>query len=137
MILGMSRGVKATLFSVLGTVALIGSVAAPAQVQPVDPDRAIDGDLAGPKPARRVAIEKLLQSQLQRTPGIVAMLLTNAQGLVLADPLGVPPGTSVTDRQYFQTLRQSRSQTRRVRSLKKVPKVQLLHLLVPRQRAGS
>lgn len=64
-------------------------------------------DLAGPKPARRVAIEKLLRSQLQRTPGIVAMLLTNAEGLVLADPLGVPPGTSVSDRQYFQTLQQS------------------------------
>lgn len=51
MILGINRGVKAALFSMLGAVALIGSVAAPAQVQEVDPDRAIDGDLTGAKSA--------------------------------------------------------------------------------------
>ena len=48
MIIGMTRGARAALISVLGAAALIGSVAAPAQVQPVDPDRAIDGDLAVP-----------------------------------------------------------------------------------------
>lgn len=54
MIPGINRGMKAALFSMLGAVALIGSVAASAQVQEVDPDRAIDGDLAGaqqPAPA--------------------------------------------------------------------------------------
>lgn len=45
MILGINRGVKAALFSMFGAVALIGAVAAPAQVREVDPDRAIDGDL--------------------------------------------------------------------------------------------
>ncbi|MFM5949424.1 MAG: DUF1134 domain-containing protein [Novosphingobium sp.] len=49
MIQGMTRSARAALVSVLGAVALIGSVAAPAQVQPVDPDRAIDGDLSAPK----------------------------------------------------------------------------------------
>ncbi len=48
MIVGMTRSARAALISVLGAVALIGSVAAPAQVQPVDPDRAIDGDLSVP-----------------------------------------------------------------------------------------
>lgn len=49
MIVGITRGARAALISVLGAVALIGSGAAPAQVQPVDPDRAIDGDLSVPK----------------------------------------------------------------------------------------
>lgn len=49
MIVGMTRNARAVIFSVLGAVALIGSVAAPAQVQPVDPDKAIDGDLSAPK----------------------------------------------------------------------------------------
>lgn len=49
MIVGMTRNARGALFSVLGAVALIGSVAAPAQVQPVDPDKAIDGDLSAPK----------------------------------------------------------------------------------------
>ena len=49
MIVGITRGARAALISVLGAAALIGSGAAPAQVQPVDPDRAIDGDLSAPK----------------------------------------------------------------------------------------
>lgn len=47
MILGTNRVAKAALFSLLGAIAMAGSVAAPAQVQQVDPDRAIDGDLSG------------------------------------------------------------------------------------------
>jgi hypothetical protein len=49
MIVGMTRSARGALLSVLGAVALIGSGAAPAQVQPVDPDKAIDGDLSSPK----------------------------------------------------------------------------------------
>lgn len=67
-------------------------------------------DLSGSKPltaARRTTIEKLLRSQLQRTPGIVAMPLTNARGEVIADPLGAPPGTSLSDRKHFQILKHS------------------------------
>lgn len=48
MILGMTRTARAALVSALGALALIGSAAAPAQVQSVDPDRAIDGDLSAP-----------------------------------------------------------------------------------------
>ena len=47
MILGTNRVAKAALFSLLGAIAMAGSAAAPAQVQQVDPDRAIDGDLSG------------------------------------------------------------------------------------------
>jgi hypothetical protein len=49
MIIGMTRNARAALLVVLGAAALIGSGAAPAQVQPVDPDKAIDGDLSAPK----------------------------------------------------------------------------------------
>ena len=38
----------------LGIMALGGASVAPAQVTPVDPNRAIDGDLAAPKPAASV-----------------------------------------------------------------------------------
>ncbi|MFN3517302.1 MAG: DUF1134 domain-containing protein [Novosphingobium sp.] len=48
MIVGLNARVRAALVSALGAMALIGSVAAPAQIQPVDPDRAIDGDLSRP-----------------------------------------------------------------------------------------
>ncbi|MFA7268203.1 MAG: diguanylate cyclase [Sterolibacterium sp.] len=72
-------------------------------------DHLTPADLTGPgqvSAARRREIEKRLQSQVQRRSGIVTMYLTNAQGLVIADPRGAPPGASVADRQYFQTLRQ-------------------------------
>lgn len=49
MIVSLSRNARGVLFSALGVLALVGGVAAPAQVQPVDPDRAIDGDLTAPK----------------------------------------------------------------------------------------
>ncbi|MFA7270246.1 MAG: PAS domain S-box protein [Sterolibacterium sp.] len=70
-------------------------------------DHVVPSDLAGPSSARRMELEKLLRTQLQRTPGIVGMPLTNAQGRVIADPLKVPPGTNLSDRQYFQTLQHS------------------------------
>ena len=49
--LGIDRGIRSAVFSMLGAIALIGSTTASAQVQPVDPDRAIDGDLAAAKAA--------------------------------------------------------------------------------------
>ena len=49
MIQGITRHMKVALFSVLSAAALAGSAAAPAQVQEVDPDRAIDGDISGPQ----------------------------------------------------------------------------------------
>jgi hypothetical protein len=48
MIVGITRNARAALISALGAAALIGSGAAPAQVQSVDPDKAIDGDLSAP-----------------------------------------------------------------------------------------
>lgn len=42
---------RKSLTAALAILALSGAAVAPAQVRPVDPDRAIDGDLAAPKPA--------------------------------------------------------------------------------------
>ena len=39
---------RSTGIAVMGALALAGSVASPAQIQPVDPDKAIDGDLRHP-----------------------------------------------------------------------------------------
>ena len=49
--LGIERGIRSVVFSMLGAVALIGSATASAQIQQVDPDRAIDGDLSASKAA--------------------------------------------------------------------------------------
>ncbi|MFM5923454.1 MAG: DUF1134 domain-containing protein [Novosphingobium sp.] len=48
MIIGMSGKVRIALVGGFGAVAMIAAAAAPAQVQPVDPDKAIDGDLSAP-----------------------------------------------------------------------------------------
>ncbi|HOB13763.1 MAG TPA: DUF1134 domain-containing protein [Novosphingobium sp.] len=48
MIIGMTRSARVAVVAALGALAMIGSAAAPAQVQSVDPDRAIDGDLSAP-----------------------------------------------------------------------------------------
>jgi hypothetical protein len=84
MIVGMSGKLRAALVSALGAMALIGSVAAPAQIQPVDPDRAIDGDLskpgASPAPAPSAA------------PTITADPVS-----VDAGPQGVPADSATAD----------------------------------------
>jgi len=55
MILGINRSIRSALIGVLGAMALATSVGAAAQVQTVDPDRAIDGDLAAGQPAPQSA----------------------------------------------------------------------------------
>ena len=55
---------------------------------------------------RRKEIENLLLSHQQRTAGIVAMALADAQGNVIAHSLGTPVKVSIGDRNYFQTLKQ-------------------------------
>lgn len=42
---------RGALLAMMGALAMMGSAAAPAQVQPVDPDKAIDGDLSNPRGA--------------------------------------------------------------------------------------
>ncbi|MDD5176207.1 MAG: PAS domain S-box protein [Sterolibacterium sp.] len=67
-------------------------------------------DLAGAKAlsaSRRKEIEALMRSQQQRTPGFLAMPLANAQGVVIAEPRGAPPGLSISDREHFQILQRS------------------------------
>jgi len=48
MIVEWTSKMRSAAVSLLGAVALAGSAIAPAQVTSVDPDKAIDGDLAGP-----------------------------------------------------------------------------------------
>jgi hypothetical protein len=55
MILGINRSIRSALIGVLGAMALATSVGAAAQVQTVDPDRAIDGDLAAGQAAPQSA----------------------------------------------------------------------------------
>ncbi|MFO1255655.1 MAG: DUF1134 domain-containing protein [Sphingomonadaceae bacterium] len=45
---GILSALRGATIAMMGALALAGSVAAPAQVQPVDPDKAIDGDLSRP-----------------------------------------------------------------------------------------
>ncbi len=52
MIVQWTSKMRAAAVSLLGAVALAGAAIAPAQVQSVDPDKAIDGDLAAP-PAKQ------------------------------------------------------------------------------------
>ena len=72
-------------------------------------DHLLPTDMSGKPLAskRRDEIEELLRTQLQRTPGIVDMPLTDAQGWVIADPMGAPPGTNLGDRSHFQHLQRS------------------------------
>ena len=46
--MGFTTTLRQIVIAVVGALALAGSVAAPAQIQPVDPDSAIDGDLRRP-----------------------------------------------------------------------------------------
>lgn len=59
------------LFGLMGALAMAASAAAPAQVQPVDPDRAIDGDLVKspqPAPAPAVSAAPVTTSAVPTTP---------------------------------------------------------------------
>ena len=51
MIIGIKSVFRTAGIALMGAAALAGSVAAPAQIQPVDPDKAIDGDLGRPATA--------------------------------------------------------------------------------------
>lgn len=61
MIVRWSSKMRAVAVSLLGAVVFVSSAIAPAQVQSVDPDKAIDGDLAVPRanpaPAPSIAID--------------------------------------------------------------------------------
>ena len=64
---------------------------------------------AGPLPdARRKEIEELLLAHQQRTAGVIATFLTRADGRIAAISLHSPPGTDLSDRKNFQTLKRER-----------------------------
>ncbi len=62
----------------------------------------------GPLPeARRRELEALLVAQQQRTSGIISTFVTRADGRIVAISLGADPGTDLSDRAYFQKLKQN------------------------------
>jgi signal transduction histidine kinase len=64
---------------------------------------------------RRQRIQEMLVKRQSRTPGIVSMSLTDKDGLVFANSLGVKPGTSLASRKYFLDLKaQPQTQTQPV-----------------------
>lgn len=90
MIVAMNAKLRAALVSALGAMALIGSVAAPAQIQPVDPDRAIDGDLSSPAASA---------SPAPSAPATIAAEPVTAEAspqAAPADPAATPPADPAT-----------------------------------------
>ena len=90
MIVAMNAKLRAALVSALGAMALIGSVAAPAQIQPVDPDRAIDGDLSSPA---------VSASPAPSAPATIAAEPVTAEAspqAAPADPAATPPADPAT-----------------------------------------
>ena len=55
--------------------------------------------------SRRQALKRILAERQQRTPGLVSLSLTDKNGLVFVNSLGVPPGTNLGTRQYFLDLK--------------------------------
>lgn len=92
MIVAMNAKLRAALVSALGAMALIGSVAAPAQIQPVDPDRAIDGDLSSPAASA---------SPAPSAPATIAAEPVTAEASPQADPAD-PAATPPADPATYQ-----------------------------------
>ena len=80
---------RGTEIAVMGALALAGSVAAPAQVQSVDPDRAIDGDLKRPA-----------------APGAAASPALAANPVSTGAPAPVPAGAPADPTQPATTYKQ-------------------------------
>ncbi len=55
--------------------------------------------------ARRQRVEQGLIAIHRRTPGIVSLSLTDAEGRVVANSVGMPPGIGLGDREYFLELK--------------------------------
>ncbi|MBV8617508.1 MAG: EAL domain-containing protein [Curvibacter sp.] len=60
---------------------------------------------------RRQALESLLKSRQARTPGVVSMSITDAEGRVFANALDQPQGTFLGNRSYFLDLKADRSRS--------------------------
>ncbi len=75
-------------------------------------DALIPADYAGAKSMddrRRKAIEAALRTVHERTTGVVSMSITDAEGYVFANSVGVAPGRSLGDRKYFLALKSAPS----------------------------
>lgn len=94
--LGIDRGIKSALFSMLGAVALIGSATASAQVQQVDPDRAIDADLTAGKAAPQSAPSVSPSAAPIESPASPAPAAESAPADTAATQAVPPPTASTT-----------------------------------------
>lgn len=56
-------------------------------------------------PERRKALTDMLAAQHRQTRGVVSMSLTDADGIVIANSVGTPPGVDLSQRRYFQDLK--------------------------------
>ncbi|MBK1680843.1 ATP-binding protein [Rhodocyclus tenuis] len=54
---------------------------------------------------RRQALEDILRRHQQRTAGVIAIAIADADGYVFANSLGRPPGRNLGDRRYFLELK--------------------------------
>lgn len=54
---------------------------------------------------QRAQVERLLAEDQHRVPGLINLMLADANGQILAAALKVPPDTTIADRRYFQTLK--------------------------------
>jgi signal transduction histidine kinase len=63
----------------------------------VDEARSGRGDMAG--------LQQSLMALQARTPGVISISVTDDRGLILATTVGIPAGTSLGDRAYFQALK--------------------------------
>jgi PAS domain S-box-containing protein len=77
------------------------AIIGPAELRAVN--RSADGALPD---ARRRAVEAALADLQRDGHGIVSMSMTDARGRVFASTMGTPPGSTLADRDYFQTLRE-------------------------------
>ena len=98
---------RAAAISLLGALAMAGSTIAPAQVQPVDPDKAIDGDLAkpaapaspapAPAPSPSISIDPTVATSTEPAPASADPAKAAAQASVDPQSAAAKGGTYKQD----------------------------------------
>jgi diguanylate cyclase (GGDEF)-like protein len=58
---------------------------------------------------RRVELQQVLVKHLNRLPGVVSITIADAEGRVIVSSIDSSPDSSLSDRNYFQTLKSQRS----------------------------
>jgi hypothetical protein len=92
MLTSISTTARGGLLAALGALAIGGAMPAPAQVTPVDPDKAIDGDLA--KPAAAATQAPVQPAPLPSTGADAAPVVTSGVPAVAASQASGDPATA-------------------------------------------